>query len=223
MHWALGVFHKRSETDDPVSEQSLAARLWFEPLHAANQSLSFNIAVNQWRPVDNHIAYSAGPESNLIAPLFIVDQTEVDSVNTLGISAESFVEQLTVAAEFNSSAFSVDGSANSTTQVKSVGAQSLTLGWFFTGDKRQRRNGAIQPVQPIHPWGARGWGALEASIRYSRLFDDQNQKLKDISFGLNWYLNRHFVAKANWISAAYSSQDQSLDAVITEVRLQVSY
>ena len=67
---------------------------------------------------------------------------------------------------------------------------------FPTGEHRIYRNSlaSFDRVKPFHNLGNQnGWGAWEIALRYSQLdLNDQlinGGKLRDLTVGLNWYLN----------------------------------
>jgi len=71
------------------------------------------------------------------------------------------------------------------------------LAWTMTGEHHPYdvRNGVFKRVVPDRPVGDGGIGAWEAAVRYSWL--DLNDgavtggELDDLTFGLNWYLNKY--------------------------------
>ncbi len=88
------------------------------------------------------------------------------------------------------------------------------VGYFLTGEHRpyNRKQGAIDRIQVLRPFGNYrgddcewGWGGWEVAARYSYI--DLNSKditggrLKDMTIGLNWYVNNFSKIQFNYIRA----------------------
>jgi phosphate-selective porin OprO/OprP len=79
------------------------------------------------------------------------------------------------------------------------------LGYVLTGERRtyNPQAAAYSRVVPDNPFGRGGGGAWEVAGRYSMLdlnHDDvQGGRLQDLTFGLNWYLNRFTRWEFNYI------------------------
>ena len=88
------------------------------------------------------------------------------------------------------------------------------VGYFLTGEHRpyNRKQGAIDRIQVKRPFGNYrgddcewGWGGWEIAARYSYI--DLNSKditggrLKDMTLGLNWYVNNYSKIQFNYIRA----------------------
>jgi phosphate-selective porin OprO/OprP len=79
------------------------------------------------------------------------------------------------------------------------------LGYVLTGERRHydKKTAAFGRVVPDVPFGSGNWGAFEVAGRYSALdLNDENiqgGRLQDLTFGLNWYLNRFTRFEFNYI------------------------
>jgi phosphate-selective porin OprO/OprP len=79
------------------------------------------------------------------------------------------------------------------------------LGYVLTGERRKydKKTAAFTRVVPDVPFGKGSWGAWEVAGRYSALDcndqDVQGGRLQDLTFGLNWYLNRFTRFEFNYI------------------------
>ena len=83
---------------------------------------------------------------------------------------------------------------------------------FPTGEHRIYRNSraSFDRVKPFHNLGNQnGWGAWEIALRYSQLdLNDQlinGGKLRDLTVGLNWYLNPTTRMMWNYVPVLESS------------------
>lgn len=79
-------------------------------------------------------------------------------------------------------------------------------GYFLTGEHRpyNKNAGVFGRVKPIRKWGEDGgWGALETAFRYS--YADYNgngisgNRLNNLTWGMNWYLNQYAKLQFNYI------------------------
>lgn len=79
--------------------------------------------------------------------------------------------------------------------------------YILTGEVRpyNQASGTLGRIIPQQAFGAGGFGALEAALRYSYLdLDDgtiQGGALQDITGGLNWYLNQYTKFQLNYVHA----------------------
>jgi phosphate-selective porin OprO/OprP len=98
--------------------------------------------------------------------------------------------------------------------VNQIGGADLTFngsyvqaGYLLTGEHRpySRKAGVFGQIDPTCPWGECGWGAWEVAGRWSYIdLNDQNiagGRLHELTFGLNWYLNRNTKFQFNYIHA----------------------
>ena len=79
------------------------------------------------------------------------------------------------------------------------------LGYVLTGERRNydHKTAAFGRVVPDCNFGNGSWGAWEVAGRYSALDCNdeivQGGYLQDLTFGLNWYLNRYTRFEFNYI------------------------
>ncbi len=107
----------------------------------------------------------------------------------------------------------------------------VQVGYVLTGEKRpyNRRNGVLGRIVPNRPFSrAGGAGAWELAARWS--FIDLNNeniaggRLNDLTFGINWYLNRFTKFQLNYIHAFLSTPGVGeSDAGIVALRAQVDF
>ncbi len=80
--------------------------------------------------------------------------------------------------------------------------------YFLTGEHRPYKNGAFGRVKPIKDISNGGYGAFEVLVRFSDLTpsDDliltnpaQPDEIKNITFGINWYLTSHARIMYNYV------------------------
>lgn len=102
--------------------------------------------------------------------------------------------------------------------------------YALTGERRSynRKQGVFGRIIPHHNFGAGHWGAWELAARWSWIdLNDANiqgGELTDLTFGVNWYLNRYFKTQFNYIHAFLNSPgmgDSGTD--IVAVRAQIDF
>jgi phosphate-selective porin OprO/OprP len=108
----------------------------------------------------------------------------------------------------------------------------VQAGYFLTGECRPYKtsSGTFDRVKPLKPYGKEGGtGAWEVAGRYSVIdFDDgdiQEGSLRDITLGINWYLNPNVRIMWNYICSRLeeSSTEEEESAHIFLMRLQVDF
>ncbi len=121
----------------------------------------------------------------------------------------------------------VDRQGGSTVSFSGVSAQAA---YILTGEHRpyNRKQGVLGRIVPNHPFGKNGYGAWELAGRWSYLdlndADIAGGRLNDLTFGLNWYLNRFTKFQLNYIHAMLDSPvNGESDADIVVARAQLDF
>ena len=82
--------------------------------------------------------------------------------------------------------------------------------YFITGEHRPYKNGGFGRVKPKNDVDNGGMGALEIAVRYSSVNNSDfitvgnYDKVNNITFGVNWYLNSHARVMYNYIATGYN-------------------
>ena len=104
---------------------------------------------------------------------------------------------------------------------------SIQASYFLTGEHRPYKTsaGVFDRVRPLDPVGKDGGiGAWELAARYSYLnLNDDNirgGRLRDFTFGLNWYLNASVRTMWNYI---YADQSNGGDVSAFMWRFQIAF
>ncbi len=192
-------------------------------------------------PANNAVRYRSQPEFFIAetggaafvpigvptaVPAFV--DTGVIATNTANLFA---AELATTAGSFHSQAEMIYAVVNriggSTVAFSGMSAQAA---YILTGEHRpyNRKNGVLGRVVPHEPFGRDGWGAWEIAGRWSMLDlnddDVHGGRLNDLTFGLNWYLNKLTKFQLNYIHAFLDSPvNGNSDADIVAVRAQVDF
>ncbi|MBF0179183.1 MAG: hypothetical protein HQM03_04040 [Magnetococcales bacterium] len=108
------------------------------------------------------------------------------------------------------------------------GGYYASLGWFLTGESRnyEVKSGAFGRIKPFRnfDWQQGGRGAWEVATRYSVLdLNDENVRggeERNLTFGLNWYLNPRLRIMANYVLVDTTAAE---DPKLFQTRLQFDF
>lgn len=146
--------------------------------------------------------YRSRPEVN-VGDDYFVDTGPIagaDSILRLGIEASKVAGSFSWQGEI----LSTQVRRNDFPDVSFTGGY-VFLSWFLTGETRNYNSvsGEYLGVEPAAPVGQGGWGAWEVALRASTVdLTDQDiagGRQKNLSAGLNWYLNENFRVQANLV------------------------
>ncbi|MCD4668842.1 MAG: porin [Actinomycetia bacterium] len=209
---ALGLFGE--SFDDDVNNEGdegwgVTGRATWAPLCSDTRLLHFGTAVS-YREINDEeeVKFSARPESHVTDIKYIDtgDIINTDSLLKYGLEFAGVVGP-----------FSLQGEYIRTDVCRYDGFEDITFdgwylygSWFLTGESRnyKSKKGAFGRVKPTHKLGA-----LELALRYSTI--DLNDgpitggEEKNITFGLNWYINPYIKFMTNYIMV---DNDEHADA-----------
>ncbi len=199
---AGGVFGEAfdSDTDDEGDEgYGVVGRLTFAPIHQDRRALHLGAAA-EYRVTDDEdqIRFRARPESHVTDVRFVNTGRiqEVDHTVKYGLEAAGVWGPFSVQGEY----IYTDVDRNSGFEDVDFDGWYAYASWFPTGESRnyKAKKGAFGRVKPRHRYGA--W---ELAARYSTidLNDDPitGGEEKNVTLGLNWYINSHVRAMANYV------------------------
>lgn len=226
MTWAAGIFRETDGFGKGTSEggYNLTGRVtalpWYEEKGA--KLLHLGVAYSLRNPQDT-VLYEQKPEAHL-APYF-VDTTALaaDKVNLLGLESALVYGPFSVQGEYMFA--DVNGSNGSSDPT--FDGFYAQASYFLTGEHRKYKTsaGSFSRVKPRKHfrYGA-GPGAWEVATRYSQI--DLNDsgvdggKLKDVTVGLNWYLNPNMRIMWNYV---HSRLEGVGNANLGLMRLQIDF
>jgi phosphate-selective porin OprO/OprP len=93
--------------------------------------------------------------------------------------------------------------------------------YFITGEHRPYKKGTFGRVKPKNDVDNGGMGALEVAVRYSAVDntdfksyvgDSNYDKVNNITFGLNWYLNAHARVMYNYVATDLNGIGGDIDS-----------
>jgi phosphate-selective porin OprO/OprP len=215
--WGLGAF-KEVDDDDPFDfghnqDGNLSGRITGLPWYADHTKL-LHVGLSyvhkfrdQSTDEDKQLVFKAVAESNLAAASEMVDTGTLLSNGADIVNPE-------LALVFGP--FSVQGEYFYTRVARDTNADLSFNGYygyasyFLTGESRDYyfAESSFGKVKPNKDFGLKkgsGWGAWEVGLRYSYvdLNDEEIQggEEKNITVGLNWYLNPYVAFKFNYVHA----------------------
>lgn len=188
--------------DDDVEDEgnegwATTGRFTYVPFQSDTHTLHLGIATSYRMPDDKkQLRFRTRPESHITDMRYVDTGTlnHVDHFNLYGLEA---------AGVFN--AFSLQGEYIRTDVSREEDLSGVTFAgwylygsWFLTGESRPYKGGKFGNIKPKNKHGA--W---ELATRYSVL--DLNDgsisggEEKNITLGLNWYINKQLRVMANYI------------------------
>jgi phosphate-selective porin OprO/OprP len=239
LHWlgaqttvAAGLFGDdfNDDADDEGDEGwGVTARATYAPVAQDRSALHFGVAASH-RRMDDEAEYriDVRPESHLTDVRYL-DTGKIEesrSVSLLGLEAAWVGGPLSLQGEWMRADLERQEQAD-----PSFDGWYLQGSWFLTGESRhyKRKKGAFGRLRPLADSGA-----VELALRYSRLdlndLDVEGGMSKQLTLGLNWYLNAQMRLMANYIrvrNGRYADADGDVaaedDPNIIQVRAQIDF
>ncbi len=224
--WAAGIFRQTGKWGGESSEggYNLTGRVTALPLYEDEGAnlLHVGAAYSLRNPKDT-VQYATEPEANL-APDF-VDSTALTAnrAGVLGLECAWIDGPFSLQGEYMYADVEGKGGASS----PNFDGFYIQGSYFLTGEHRKYKtsSGAFDRVKPKENFRFGGGpGAWEAAVRYSSIDLDDNGvsggELKDVTVGLNWYLNPNTRIMWDYIRA---DLDNVGDANLFLMRFQVDF
>ncbi len=197
-----------SDPDDEGDEGwGAAGRLTYAPLHLETRAVHLGAAAEYRKPDDSdEIRFRTLPESHVTDVRYANTDITIDKDKVKILEVDNTVKYVLEAAGVWGP-FSVQGEYIHTDVNRNSGFEDVSFdgwytfaSWFLTGESRRyrARNGAFGRIKPQHRYGA--W---ELAARYSTIDLSDGPvtggEEKNITLGLNWYINSQLRAMANYI------------------------
>jgi phosphate-selective porin OprO/OprP len=210
---ASAGFFGQGATEDVKDEGDegwgLTGRLTYAPVLSETRLVHLG-ASGSFRKVDDEgeTKFDAGPESHVTEMEFLDTGKikDVDSLARHGFEAAGVFGPLSLQGEWVETRLNRKEEG----QDYEFAGYYLSGSWFITGESRAYipETGVFGRIKPKSKKGA-----LEAALRYSALDlshrDITGGKEKNLTAGLNWYLNPHIRLSANYIQV---DNDEDADA-----------
>lgn len=223
-HWsgAVGLFGGAVRGGSVGEDgKGAAARLAVAPVKDKRRLLHFGASLLYQDP--DEARYRSRPEAHLSDERLVNTGTlrDVDNTFTWGLETAGVYGPLSLQAEYMQVSVNRDGRSD-----PDFNGWYVYGSWFMTGEHRRynARKGTFKQVRPKSKYGA-----LELAVRYSTLdLEDENitgGEEKNLTVGLNWYLNRNFRLMANYVRADADPNSGGIDETpnIYQLRAQLVF
>ena len=205
--------------DEPFA---VGGRVTFTPIKEDGRVLHIGGALAyEWTDDANNIRIRQRPESK-------VDGNRLSDTGAIANAVAQFKYGIELAGVYGP--FSLQGEYMGS-YVKRSGALTsfnsngyyIMGSWLLTGESRKYKGGTFSGVSP-----ARKYGAVEVAVRYSKLdLNDEDifgGKMKNISVGTNWYINRNVRMMLNYVRVNADAFGPRIDDPnIFQLRLQANF
>jgi len=192
-------------------------------LGCSRACLHLGLGVRYRNPDDTStVRFRERPESHIIDVRFVDTGTlgDVDNLFQLGSEAALIYGPLSVQGEYMRVWVNRKGALADL----DFNGWYTQLSYFLTGESRSYApaKGSFGRLKPKSPVGRGGLGAWEVGVRYSSLDLTDSSVLggeaKNITLGLNWYLNSHirFMWNAIWVNNDANATGNLANLHITE-------
>jgi len=150
------------------------------------------------------IHFSARPESHLARKYINVYLDDVKHANLFNL------ETALVSGSFSFQGEYVLANVKTIIENQNFNSYYTQISYFLTGEKRNYQNSltGFGRVKPKSNFGKNGKGAFEVALRYSYIDGLNNDKMSNITAGLNWYLNPATRVMANYIVSNINNETQ---------------
>jgi phosphate-selective porin OprO/OprP len=224
LRWRAGIYNDWLEKGNPDIEDAniiIAGRVtgvaYEDP--AALRLLHLGAAYRYEDVKEGTVRYDVGPEFYFCDPWLDTGEIPAAHTNTVNLELTYLDGPLWIASEYTHTA--VDSPDYGTLHFSGY---HVAFNYFLTGEHRgyNRRKGNVRRITPVLDFDKGGWGALEASLRYSTLdLDDKHIRggSMDIwSCGLVWHPRRDHQVHLQWSRAALDRADTKSHTGILQVR-----
>jgi len=218
-NWLLSVGFFGEGVDYPGRQDEnfgTAGRLLFYPLIEDRKFIALGGAVyyRDWRrnvtrdltdaDQKGDLKFAARPEAH-IAGSKLIDTGELFSLDDLlmyNLQATGVFGSFHAQAEYTGSRVGRKGDTD-----LNFGGWYIQAGYFLTGEQRNydRRSGKYRRIAPKSVVGEGGFGAWEIAARYSEMDltskNIEGGKERNVTLGLNWWLNRSLMLRLNYVYA----------------------
>ncbi len=203
LNWAAGVFANTANDGYGSTEEgyNISGRVFGMPYYEGNGAKLLHFGFSITRMItDGAASYDQTPEINLAPEMVDTGTFACESMMLYNGESALVYGPYSVQAEVFSTRVS-----NDTLDNPAFFSYYAQASWFLTGEHRVYKSGSFTNVIPLRSVGTGGYGAVEAAARYSYLDLDSGAiaggQLRNMTLGINWYLNANSRIMVNYIRA----------------------
>ena len=207
--WQLGLFRgaDKSTSDSPEANGDYAITSRISGLAVKNEKalLHLGASYSYRKPQeDKTYGYSVRPETHISDKYIKTNVDGVENVNLFNLEAALVNGSFSIQSEFS------NAKAKSTISNESFKSFYAQASYFLTGEKRVYKNSisGFNRVKPNSNFGANGMGALEVALRFSSIEGMDDDKMSNVTAGVNWHLNPATRVMANYVVSNIKNNTQ---------------
>lgn len=207
-----GVFRKSDDFGNDKTANnniSITSRATFLAINDGNRLLHLGIAHSKRKNNNKTYSFSSRAENHLGNKLISVNKEQVNHVNIFSSEISYVNGPISLQAEALQTTINaipeIERSFIINHEIVSYYGQ---VSYFITGENRSYKSSlaGFGKVNPKNNYGENGWGAFEIAARFSAIDTQKNGSLKDITIGLNWYLNSNTRVMFNYIKGEMANE-----------------
>lgn len=223
--YQLGLFRNSDKNtgDDKVSEEGMVmtGRLTGMPIQDKDEFLQLGLAASYRQYDENTYSVSSKPEANLSTISYVANHlTDVNNVNIYNSELAYSKESVNFQGEY------MWVHVNRFHNVNLFQTFYGQLSWFVTGEHKEIKNSysGYKRLHPDNNLNKSGMGAWELAVKYSYI--DLNDgdvfggSQKDMTLGVNWYVNPSVRCMFNQVYADVENQG---NMHVSQFRVQVDF
>jgi len=207
--WQLGLFRgaDKSTSDSPEANGDYAITSRISGLAVKNEKalLHLGASYSYRKPQeDKTYGYSVRPETHISDKYIKTNVDGVENVNLFNLEAALVNGSFSIQSEFS------NAKAKSTISNESFKSFYAQASYFLTGEKRVYKNSisGFNRVKPNSNFGTNGMGALEVALRFSSIEGMDDDKMSNVTAGVNWHLNPATRVMANYVVSNIKNNTQ---------------
>lgn len=216
-HYTISAMAFGSSINGHHRGRGAAVRATVAPIHSNATVVHFGIAAVTNDPTCK-VGFSNPPEAR-VADVDFVDTGRIDAVervNRFGLESAWRIGPVSAQAEW----IRTDVKRGAGFRHVQLDGWYVATSWVLTGESRPYKHGRFKGIEPGRPGGA--W---ELTMRYSRInledADIAGGKERNVTLGLNYYLNKHLRIMANYINVHSRRHDITDNPDIMLIRAQI--
>lgn len=219
LYLQFGAFKERHYPGTSSTKSSITGRLSYTPLNTKGKIWYLGTSLSVRQPIDDEAKYKVRPDAHLANRIFRTSTMDpIDRIDVGNLELAFVKGPISAQAEYMQARhIFLDDKPD-----QNLAAAYFFASWFITGESRSYQKGTFGRIKPKRPYG-KGWGAWELAARHSWLDDGKNEELKNVTLGLNWYLNKHVRFMANFVRTKHVTSSGVGNADIIQARGQYSF